>query len=81
MFLHGEDGIQLFKRMMSGSLWGEEAEDSMRQGVIEMSHGHYVLVISTDDRDEALVAAGIASKFGGHGFSHFGLLSDERLTE
>jgi len=80
MVLHGEDGIHLFQRMMSGSLWGEETEDCLKQGMKEMSNGHYTLVIDTEDRDEALVAANIAAKHGGHGFSHFGMLADERLT-
>jgi len=78
--LFGEDGIKLFKRMMGGSSWGEAAEDMLTLGVAEMSHGHLTIIVHTHDRNEAVVAASVAARHGGHGFSHFGLLVDERLT-
>jgi hypothetical protein len=81
MVLSGEDGIQLLKRMMAGSLWGEEAEDVAKEGVTELSHGHFALVIEAEDRDEAVIASNVATSQGGHGFSYFGLLTDTRLTK
>lgn len=79
--LSGENGIQLLKRMMSGSLWGEADEDTLKQGVIELSRGHFALSVESRDRDQALVLAKLAAKHGGHGFTHFGVLTDERLTK
>ena len=78
--LNGDSGIRLLSRMMSGSLWGEAAEDLMKQGVIELTHGHFALTIKARDRDEGLAVANAAAKHGGHGFSYFGELTDERLT-
>ena len=79
--LSGEDGIHLLKRMMGGSLWGETAENVMNQGVIELNHGHFAIIVETKNRDEAVIAANIATAHGGHSFNHFGVLSDERLTK
>jgi hypothetical protein len=76
----GEDGIQLLKRMMSGSLWGEAEEDMLKQCVIELSHGHFALSVESRDREQALAIANLAAKHGGHAFTHFGVLTDERLT-
>jgi len=78
--LGGDDGIEKIKLMLGGELWGETAEDVMKQSVIELSHGHYCLVIECEDRDRAMAAATLATRHGGHGFSHFGTLTDERLT-
>ncbi len=78
--LNGDHGIRLLTRMMSGSLWGETAEDLLKQGVIELSHGHFALIIEARDRDQALAVAAAAAKHSGHGFSYFGELTDERLT-
>lgn len=80
MVLTGDDGILLLGRMMGSSLWGEAAEDFLKQGEAEMRLGHFTLIVESQDRDEAIVAANIVTKHGGHGFSHFGLLTDERLT-
>ena len=79
--LAGDDGIHLLKRMMGGSLWGETAEEVMKQGVIELTHDHFVVIVETEDRSEAVIAAGVATTHGGHNFNHFGLLTDERLTK
>jgi len=79
--LGGEDGIHLLKRMMGGSYWGEAAEELADQGVNELNHGHFALVIEAEDRDEAVIAANVATSHGGHGFSYFGLLTDTRLTK
>jgi len=81
LVLSGDDGVHLLKRMMGGSLWGETAEDVVKEGVVELTHGHFVLVISTKDRNEAMIAANLATRYGGHGFNHFGVLADERLTK
>ena len=78
--LRGVDGVHLLQRMMSGSLWGEADEDVLTQGIVELSHGHFALSIDSRDRAQALEIANLAAKHGGHGFTHFGLLTDERLT-
>ena len=78
--LNGDNGIRLLTRMMAGSLWGEAAEDLMKQGVIELTHGHFALTVEARDRNEALAIADASAKHGGHGFSYFGELTDERLT-
>jgi hypothetical protein len=77
----GEDGLHLLKRMMSGSLWGETAEDVLKQGTIELSHGHFALIVEAEDRDQAVLAANVSAQHGGHGFNHFGVFADERLTK
>ena len=79
--LSGEDGVNLWKKMMGGSLWGESAQMTLREGQQELEDGHFVLIIETKDRNEAITAANIATRFGGHGFNHFGVLVDERLTK
>ena len=78
--LWGDDGLHLLKRMMSDSLWGEAAEDVLTQGIIELSHGHFVIAVETKDRAQAMVVANLSVKHGGHCFNHFGCLTDERLT-
>ena len=76
----GDDGTQLFKQMMQGQLWGEAAEDLLKQGTIELSHGHLALMVESQDRNQALLVTNLCTKFGGHGFSYFGGMTDERLT-
>ncbi len=78
--LSGKEGAQLLKRMMGKSLWGETSEEVMKQGIVEIDNGHFALIIDTEDRDEAMLAANIATKHGGHNFNHFGELTDERLS-
>ena len=80
LLLSGADGEPLLQRMMSGSLWGETAEDLLAQGVIELSHGHIILVIESPDREHALTVANKSMLHGGRGFRFFGGLTDERLT-
>jgi len=80
MVLEGEDGTHLLKRMLGEELWGETSEIVLKQGLIELSHGHLVLIVAAKDRDEALLAANLAAEHGGHTFSHFGVLVDEQLT-
>lgn len=77
--LKGTDGISLFHRMMRTASWGEEVEKTYEQGVMEMDHGHYAMIVETKDRDEAITIADVAQKHGGHGFAHFGLLIDTKL--
>jgi hypothetical protein len=78
--LRGDDGTQLFKRMMHGQLWGETGEDLLARGTNELSQGHLVLMIESQDRDRATLVADISTKLGGHGFYYFGEFTDERLT-
>ena len=78
--LQGDDGTNLLKRMMSGSLWGETAEDVLKQGLIELNNGHYTVIVECEDHDEAMVIARLAALHGGRSFNYFGLLVDEQLT-
>ena len=78
--LHGEDGINLLNRMMTGSLWGETAEEVFQRGLIELGNGHYVVIVECEDHDEAMVIARVATLHGGRAFNYFGLLIDEQLT-
>lgn len=78
--LHGEDGINLLKRMMTGSLWGETAEMVLKQGLVELGNNHYVVIVDCEDHDEAMVIARMANLHGGRAFNYFGLLVDEQLT-
>ena len=79
--LDGADGIHLLNRMMAGSLWGETAEDIVRQATIELSYGHYALVIESPDREQAMSLATLSANEGGHAFYYFGEYTDERLTK
>lgn len=78
--LHGQDGRDLLDKMMDGFLWGEEAEQVMRDGERELQAKHFVLCVAAKDRDEGLHIANIAQAQGGHGFTHFGSVTDVRLT-
>jgi hypothetical protein len=78
--LNGDDGIQLLRRMMAGSLWGESAEELLKLGEIELSHGHRAIIIASSDRDQAMVVANLSANHGGHAFFYFGELADVRLT-
>lgn len=80
LMLAGEDGIQLLKRMMRDSLWGEADQTVLQRGLKELELGHYVLIIQVNDREEGLVAAKAAAQHGGHSFTHFGALVDDQLT-
>jgi len=79
--LSGEEGVHLLKRAMGGSLWGETAEAVLDEGVVELNQGHFVLFMETPSRNRAVTAANVATAHGGHGFSHFGIFTDERLTK
>jgi hypothetical protein len=78
--LHGQDGRELLDRMMDGFLWGEEAEQVMREGERELLAKHFVLCVEAKERDEGLQIAKVAESQGGHGFTHFGSVADVRLT-
>ena len=78
--LHGENGRNLLDRMMDGFLWGEEAEQVMREGEKELLAKHFVLCVQAKERDEGLRIAMLAESQGGHGFTHFGSVIDVRLT-
>ena len=79
--LSGDSGIRLFTRMMQGSLWGEAAENLLKDGVIALSHGDLVIMIEAENREQALLIAKAAEHHEGHGFVYFGELTDERLTK
>lgn len=79
--LHGDDGIHLFLRLMGDGMWGELAQEFLRQGLVELDRGHCVLMIDVTDREQALLAADVAIPMGGYGFTYFGHLVDEQLTQ
>ena len=78
--LGGSAGSEDFRRMMQGFMWGEEAEQFLKEGNVEFANGHFVLCVKALEREEGLQIANSAQSQGGHGFRHFGLLADERLT-
>ncbi len=78
--LHGQNGIELFDQMMDGALWGEDAERVMKMGEEVLRSEQFVFIVNAKDRDEGLRIAKAAESHGGHGFTHFGSLADERLT-
>lgn len=78
--LHGPDGREFLHKLMEGSLWGEEAEAVIKEGEVELKEGHFALCVDAKEREEGLRIALIAKTHGGHGFNHFGRLTDERLT-
>lgn len=71
--LCGDSGIHLLIRMMRRSLWRDVADDVLRQGLIELDAGHWVLIIDVIDRHQAQDCTEIASPFGGYGFTHLGI--------
>ena len=71
--LCGDSGIHLLIRMMGRSSWGDVADDVLRQGLIELDAGHWVLIIDAIDRQQAQTATEIASPIGGYGFTHIGM--------
>jgi hypothetical protein len=79
--LCGDDGIHLLIRMMGGGMWGDLAKDFLRQGLIELDRGRCVMIIDVSDREQALVAADVSIPIGGYGFTYFGHLVDEKLTQ
>jgi len=80
MVLHGDDGLEQFQRMMLGSSWGETAQEMTREGEEELRDGGYVVWVKADNREEGLRIATAAKTRGGHAFSYFGELADERMT-
>lgn len=79
LILAGDDGLNTFRAMLSGYSWGEESEQMARVGEIEFGNHHAVLCVQAE-RDEGMQIAELAQSRGGHGFRHFGVLADERLT-
>lgn len=77
--LSGPAGLETFRAMLNGYSWGEESDQMVRVGEIEFGNNHVVLCVEAD-RDEGLQIAHFAQSLGGHGFRHFGILTDERLT-
>lgn len=76
----GEAGIEQWTKMMEGSLWGESTEDVFKDGIAELQSGHSAIVIDVSDSQTAAGVADLARQMGGHGFYHFGVLVDTRLT-
>ncbi len=80
LVLQGADGIHQWEQIMGGSLWGESAEDEFKNGIAELEAGHSVVAIEVLDSEEAARVGDISQRYGGHGFYHFGILTDTRLT-
>jgi hypothetical protein len=78
--LTGAAGLQVFRGMLGGYSWGEESEKMLRVGEAELTNGHIVICVQAIGRDEGMKIAQTALYKGGHGFRHFGALTDERLT-
>jgi hypothetical protein len=80
LVLHGHDGSRRLHEMMDGSQWGEEVQRVLKEGEQELVDGHFVICIESTERPEALRIAMLGKAQGGHGFSHFRTLVDERFT-
>ena len=80
MVLHGEAAIPLLESMLEGSLWGESAEEVLKQGTVELHGGQTVVCVEVQDAEEAATVAAVSTKHGGYSVYHFGLLIDTRLT-
>ena len=78
--LSGDEGAERLKLMVDGQMWGEASDELLKQGTIELSRGHCVLMVESRDRDQAMIVATISAKHGGRGFNYFGELIDEKLT-
>lgn len=75
-----DEGLRLLERMLTGSLWGESAEEFLKQGTLELQSGNAVVCTAVRDAAEADVVAAISSQHGGRSVCHFGLFIDTRLT-
>jgi hypothetical protein len=78
--LDGPAGLEEFRRFFEGYTWGEESEQMLQICDVEFGNGHVCLCVDAAERDDGLQIANIAQALGGHGFRHFGTLTDERLT-
>lgn len=76
----GDEGMQLVKRLMEGSQWGEGAEEFLGECIVELEDGRTVVCVKVDNDAELNEVSTLATQFGGHGIYHFGLLVDTRLT-
>jgi len=76
----GKEGLESLQAMLDGSLWGESAEEVLKQGTDELRGGHFVACIEIHSAREAATAAEISTQYGCHGIYHFGKLVDTRLT-
>jgi hypothetical protein len=76
----GKEGLESLQGMLDGSLWGESAEEVLKQGTDELNGGHFVACIEIQSAREAATVAEISTQYGCHGIYHFGKLVDTRLT-
>ncbi len=76
----GEEGVRLLEQMLDGSLWGESAEQVLKQGTLELRNGHSGVCVEVQDAREAAVVAEASKQHGCHGVYHFGDFVDTRLT-
>jgi hypothetical protein len=76
----GDEGVRLLEQMLTGSLWGEVAEVTLKQGRLELQNGHAVVCIAVHDAAEAEMVAAISLRHGGRNVCHFGFFVDTRLT-
>lgn len=80
MVFDGEAGVPLLESMLEGSLWGESAEEVLKQGTMELRDGHSVVCVEVQDAEEAATVAAVSTQHGGYSVYHFGSLVDTRLT-
>lgn len=78
--LHGEDGMQMLKRLEKDFNFGDGEDAVMEFSLKELQAGHYALGIVAKDRADALRIASLSEPLGAHSFSYFGTWVNERLT-
>ena len=77
---HGDEDVPLLESLMSGSSWGESAEDVLKQGTLELHSDHYVVCIGVKNAEEADTVATVSTQCGVRSIYYFGNLIDTRLT-
>lgn len=80
LVLHGASAIHLLESLLGGSLWGESAEEVLKQGTLQLGDGHVVVCVEVENANEAATVASVSTQHGGYSIYHFGLLIDTRLT-
>lgn len=79
--LYGEEGIHLLERLQDHSFFFGDSEDNIIQlGIRELAEGHFATAVEVANHSQAAQVASLAKRFGGHGFSYFGVWVNEQLT-
>ncbi len=78
--LHGEDGIELLKRLREVLFFGDEERAVVDLAITHLEAGHFSIAVEVKDRDDGLRVAAVCTPHGGHTFTYFGKWVNEQLT-